>query len=93
MNENIYHIKSSANYSNKLYAIMNTETMKLETKLTNPGHKFWEVKGHCKNALENYTKKYIKNPCKYETLRYPHPTILRVVEFSLLLNGYIEEDK
>lgn len=91
MNENIYHIKSNANYSNKLYAIMNTETNRLETKLTNPGHKFWEVRGHCKNALDNYKDKYNRNPNKYQTLRLPHPDVLRVVEFSLLLNGYMED--
>lgn len=91
MNENIYHIKSNANYSNKLYAIMNTETNRLETKLTNPGHKFWEVKGHCKNALNNYKDKYNRNPSKCQTLRLPHPDVLRVVEFSLLLNGYLED--
>lgn len=91
MNENIYHIKSNANYSNKLYAIMNTETNRLETKLTNPGHKFWEVRGHCKNALDNYKDKYNRNPNKYQTLRLSHPDVLRVVEFSLLLNGYLED--
>ena len=91
MNENIYNIKSNANYSNKLYAIMNTETNRLETKLTNPGHKFWEVRGHCKNALDNYKDKYNRNPNKYQTLRLSHPDVLRVVEFSLLLNGYLED--
>lgn len=70
---------------------MNTETGKLETKLTNPGHKFWEVKGHCINALNNYTERYVKNPCKYETLSYPHPTILKIVEFNLKINRFIEE--
>ena len=91
MNQDIYYIKSSANYPNKLYAIMNTETNKLETNLTNPGHKLWEVRGHCKNALENYKDKYHRNPNKYQTLRLPHPDVLRVVEFSLLLDGYMEE--
>lgn len=90
MNENIYHIKSSANYSNKLYAIMNTKTMKLETTLTNPGHKFWEVRGHCINALTNYKKKYERyngynGPCKMI-----NPNDLKIVEFSLLLNGTID---
>ena len=91
MNSDIYHIKSNANYSNKLYAIMNTETNKLETKLTNPGHKFWEVKGHCKNALANYTKRNYKNVAKNNLLKMPHPNVLKIVEFSLLLNGYLEE--
>ena len=91
MNENIYHIKSSANYSNKLYAIMNIETNKLETNLTNPGHKFWEIKGHCKNALNNYIKKYHSNVAKNNLLKMPHPNVLKIVEFDLLLHGYLEE--
>lgn len=80
-----------SNYSNKLYAIMNIETGKLETKLTNPGHKFWEVKGHCENALKNYNDKYIKQEAKMKVLKEPHPTKLKIVEFDLLLNNYIEE--
>lgn len=88
MNENIYHIKSNANYSNKLYAIMNTETNRLETKLTNPGHKFWEVRGHCINALINYQRKYEKSLVKD---RMVNPAVLKAVEFSLLLNGFVEE--
>lgn len=85
MNENIYHIKSNANYSNKLYAIMNTETNRLETKLTNPGHKFWEVRGHCKNALMNYRKKYEKSANK---VRMVNPDDLKVVTFNLSLEEY-----
>jgi hypothetical protein len=65
---------------------MNTETSKLETKLTNPGHKFWEVKGHCVNALNNYKEKYYKNIHKINLLKMPHPDILKVVEFNLTLN-------
>ena len=91
MSNKDYLIMSSANYSNKLYAILNTETSKLETKLTKPGHKIWEVKRHCKNALNTYKDKYNRNPNKYQALRLPHPDVLRVVEFSLLLNGYLEE--
>ena len=91
MNENIYHIKSNANYSNKLYAIMNTETNRLETKLTNPGHKFWEVKGHCKNALANYKKKYERCNGWNGPYKMTSPDNLKIVEFSLLLNGVVEE--
>lgn len=88
INGDIYHIHSNANYSNRLYAIMNTTTGKLETKLTNPGHKFWEVRGHCKNALLNYQKKYEKSSNK---ARMVNPNVLKIVEFSLLLNGYLED--
>lgn len=91
MNKDIYHIKSSANYSDKLYAILNTETMKLETKLTNPGHKFWEVKGHCKNALDNYKKKYKRCEGWNGPKKMTNPDNLKIVEFSLLLNGYLED--
>ena len=79
-----------SNYSNKLYAIMNTDTGKLETKLTNPGHKFWEVKGHCINALNKYIENYWANISKSICLKKTHPDYLRVVEFKLTLNGFIE---
>ena len=69
---------------------MNIETGRLETKLTNPGHKFWEVKGHCINALINYTKRYYDNVYKMNLLKEPHPDILKIVEFDLILNDYIE---
>lgn len=49
--EDINSNKNNINYSNKLYAIMNITTGKLETKLTNPGHKFWEVNKHCNNGI------------------------------------------
>ena len=71
---------------------MNMETNKLETTLTNPGHKFWEVKGHCVNALNKYTEKYFNNINKVNLLKQPHPNNLKVVEFSLLLNGVVEEN-
>ena len=70
------------NYPNRLYAIMNNETGKLETKLTNPGHKFWEIKGHCENALVNYHKKYEKSSNKEKMV---NPKVLKVVTFKLSL--------
>lgn len=68
---------------NKLYAILNTNTGKLENNLTNPGHKFWEVRGHCKNALIKYRKHYEKNSDK---ARMINPDDLKLVEFDLILN-------
>lgn len=88
INENINDNKNNVNYSNKLYAIMNITTGKLETKLTNPGHKFWEIKGHCKNALINYKKKYEKSSNK---VRMVNPDDLKIVRFSLLLEEYENE--
>ena len=43
---------------NKLYAVIDISTNELVSNLTSPKHKFWEVKGHCKNALINYKEKY-----------------------------------
>ena len=79
-------------YKNTLYAILNIKTGKFETKLTNPGHKFWEVSGFCKRALSNNKKAYYKNPRRYETLNQPHPDDLKIVEFGLTVNGFICED-
>ena len=87
-NEHISYNKNNINYSNRLYAIMNITTGKLETKLTNPGHKFWEIKGHCKNALINYRKKYEKSPNK---VRMVNPNDLKIVKFDLVLCEYVED--
>lgn len=43
---------------NKLYAVIDISTNELVSNLTSPKHKFWEVKGHCKNALVNYKESY-----------------------------------
>ena len=45
---------------NKLYAVIDISTNKLVSHLTSPKHKFWEVKGHCKNAMISYKKEYDK---------------------------------
>ena len=74
------------NNINKLYGIINIETGKLESHLTNPGHKFWEVKGHCKNALINYTKHYEKSSNKNIMI---NPNNLKLVEFNLSINKYL----
>lgn len=76
-----------SNYSNKLYAILNIETNKLEIKLTNPGHKFWEIRGHCENALINYQKKYEKSSNKDKMV---NPDVLKIVQFDLILNNRMD---
>lgn len=77
------------NITNKLYGIINTETLKLETHLTNPGHKFWEVKGHCVNALNEYKKKYEKSINKDKMV---NPNNLNIIEFDLIPNKYLYID-
>ena len=36
----------------RLYAVRNKDTGKLVKGLTNPSHKFWEVKGCCEEAIK-----------------------------------------
>ncbi len=46
--------------NNKLYAVRDKETGKLVSDITNPGHKFWEVKGWAKRAVEDYNNRTVK---------------------------------
>lgn len=39
-----------------IYAVRDKNTGKLVKDITNPGHKFWEVKGYCQKAIDNYNK-------------------------------------
>ena len=39
-----------------IYAVRDKKTGKLVKDITNPGHKFWEVKGYCQKAIDNYNK-------------------------------------
>ena len=40
-----------------MYAVRDAATGKLVTNLTNPGHKYWEKKGYCLNAIKAYNKR------------------------------------
>lgn len=41
----------------RLYAVRNKDTGKLIARgLTNPPHKFWEVKGYCEDAIKHGKK-------------------------------------
>ena len=39
-----------------IYAVRDKNTGKIVKDITNPGHKFWEVKGYCQKAIDNYNK-------------------------------------
>ena len=39
-----------------LYAVRDKNTGKIVKDITNPGHKFWEVKGYCQKAIDNYNE-------------------------------------
>lgn len=39
-----------------LYAVRDKKSGKIIKDITNPGHKFWEVKGYCQKAIDNYNK-------------------------------------
>ena len=47
----------------RLYAARDKNTGKLVSNITNPGHKFWQRRGDCENAIGNYNhynRKYKK---------------------------------
>lgn len=60
-----------------MYAVRDTATGKLVTNLTNPGHKYWEKKGNCLNAIEAYNKR-----SRYCNRRHEGP--LELVTFELV---------
>ena len=39
-----------------IYGVRDKKTGKLVKDITNPGHKFWEVKGYCQKAIDNYNE-------------------------------------
>lgn len=39
-----------------IYAVRDKNTGKIVKDITNPGHKFWEVKGYCQKAIDNYNE-------------------------------------
>lgn len=77
------------NVTKTLYGIVNLNNMKLMTTLTKPGHKFWEMKGHCINALNKYKKKYEKSINKDKMI---NPNALIIIEFDLIPNKYLNND-
>lgn len=60
-----------------IYAVRDKNTGKLIKDITNPGHKFWEVKGYCQKAIDNYNKGnyYRRRNPKYD---------LEIVTFELV---------
>ena len=51
-----------------IYAVRDKNTGNIVKDITNPGHKFWEVKGYCQKAIDNYNKGnyYRRRNPKYE---------------------------
>lgn len=51
-----------------IYAVRDKNTGKIVKDITNPGHKFWEVKGYCQKAIDNYNKGnyYSRRSLKYD---------------------------
>lgn len=53
----------------KLYGVLNTETNKLVSDITNPRHKFWEKKGYAESSIKRYhLSKYNKDNLKVVTI-------------------------
>lgn len=59
-----------------MYAVRDAATGKLVTNLTNPGHKYWEKRGNCVNAIEAYNKS------RWRKHKYEGP--LELVTFELV---------
>jgi hypothetical protein len=57
--------------------IRDRKTGKFVKNITNPGHKFWEVRGYCQKAIDNY------NYGNYYRRRNPNYD-LELVKFELV---------
>lgn len=53
-----------------IYAARDKNTGKLVKDITNPGHKFWEKKSYCEQAIDNYyyssANRYLRERTKYD---------------------------
>ena len=61
-----------------IYAVRDKNTGKLVKDITNPGHKFWEVKGYCQKAIDQY------NEGNYYSRRNNNDYDLEMVTFELV---------
>lgn len=60
-----------------IYAARDKNTGKFVKDITNPKHRFWEVKGYCQKAIDNY------NEGNYYSKRNPNYD-LEMVTFELV---------
>jgi hypothetical protein len=67
-----------------LYAVRDATTGKLVTNITKPGHKFWEKKGNCLNAIKIYNYK-ASGP--YGHKKYEGPLELVTFELKEVVNN------
>ena len=73
----------------KLYGILNTDTGKLISNLTNPSHKYWEKKKWAEIALQRYVDDYDFWHDKLPR-RYPYKKdSLKVVEVNCIIDKNI----
>jgi len=71
------------NNKNYLYAVRDASTGKLVRDITNPGHKFWEKRGNCQKAIDEYNDKLSGNgSMRYFRTKYEGP--LELVTFELV---------
>lgn len=50
----------------KLYAVRDKKTGRFVSDITNPRHKFWEMKKFCESAIANYIKRNFRYGLKYD---------------------------
>ena len=70
------------NNKNYLYAVRDASTGKLVKDITNPGHKFWEKKGNCQKAIDEYNARADRLIPRYFRTTYEGP--LELVTFELV---------
>ena len=46
--------------NNRVYAVRDTETGELVKDITNPQHRFWEIKGWAERAVEKYNNRRVQ---------------------------------
>jgi hypothetical protein len=63
-----------------LYAVRDVATGKLVTDITNPGHKFWEKRGSCQKAIDEYNNRASKGSMRYFRTIYDGPLELAIFE-------------
>ena len=63
----------------RLYAVRDKKSGNFVSNITNPGHKFWEKKGACENAIERYKQRYERSLRGRWSVPY-NPKDLEIVE-------------
>lgn len=77
----------------KLYAVRDKNTDKFVNNITNPRHKFWEMKKFCESAIANYYKYHARYEPKYdlEMVELVCVDVNEYANFNKLADLYIKD--